>query len=267
MEDLVEKLGFDRELVGSLEALIENKKDRICRLSEKCRSSGFKALKKESDLMKLAVCLDYAKYTRELYKERNIDDEIFYDTLGDIVIWCENNGNRGLKNIMWIKNHLNAELFRIGRLQFQFFTNTYMLFNYSKLPFNYGDKMIFIHIPQGEKLIYEDCVKSIAMAKEFFAKHFPEYEYKFFFCESWLLFEDNKRFMKPSSNILQFQTLFEIISSIKIEQQAIERIFGKRHIIKARYPEKTSLQKSAKEYIRKGNKMGIGIGIINKDYI
>jgi negative regulator of flagellin synthesis FlgM len=54
--------------------------------------------------------------------------------------------------------------------------------------------------------------------------------------------------MKADSNILKFSSMFNHAYSIKIDEQAIERIFGKRQLFKKNYPENTSLQKSAKAY-------------------
>ena len=89
----------------------------------------------------------------------------------------------------------------------------------------------------------------------------------FFICESWLLYEDNWRFMKSGCNILQFQSLFDIVMSSTDDRQAIERIFGKRRLIKKNYPENTSLQKSAKKFMLDGGKLGEGLGVINKNEI
>ena len=73
--------------------------------------------------------------------------------------------------------------------------------------------------------------------------------------------------MDAGSNIIQFQSLFDINVSLPIDAQAIERIFGKRQLNKRNYPQNTRLQKSAKEYMLGGGKLGIGIGTINKDEI
>ena len=115
-----------------------------------------------------------------------------------------------------------------------------------------------------EKLNYDECIKSFRTAGEFFKKHFPDYSYKYYFCESWLLYEGNRDFMNADSNILKFSSLFSHVYSVKIDEQAIERIFGKRKLFKKYYPEKTSLQKSAKAYMQKGGKLGVGIGYIDK---
>lgn len=265
MEDFIEKIGIDNELKKKVLPLCE--KENIKALASKFDES-FKSISLKDDLTKLAVCLVYANTaTKAEFQCLNIPPHIFYATMSDIAIWCENNDNKGLKNIGWIKNHLKCQIFRIGRLQFQLYPCKNKTLDYSKLPFKYGENLIYIHIPQGEKLYYPDCVNSIKWAKAFFADLFPNYEYTYFFCESWLLFEDNWMFMAPNSNILQFQSLFEIVYNITSDHQAIERIFGKRHFIKALYPTKTSLQKSTFEFIKHGGKLGEGIGIINKNEI
>lgn len=263
--DLIEKINFSEGLKEKLLALYQSNENEINALADKCKNNGnFNCLAIKSDIMRLAVCIEYAQYTKCEYEQKGIPLSIFYDTMSDIKIWCENNNNKGLKNYGWIKNHLKCELFRIGRLQFQLFRCNIKKLDYKLLPFDHNEQMIYIHIPQGEKLAYNDCIDSIKRAKDFFDKYFSNFDYEFFFCESWLLYDENWQFMQPSSNILQFQTLFDIVYSSNNDSQAIERIFGKRRIIKSLYPENTSLQKSAKKHIMKGNKLGIGIGIIEK---
>lgn len=257
-----EKIGLDKSLISRLNGIVKNNEKRIKRLSEML-INGRDSLSKENDIIRLAVVLNCLSYTKKIYDSHGIDDNIFWDTAGDIKIWCENNQNKGLKNYRWLSNHIKGELFRIGRLQFQIYTCCNNALDYAKLPFDCGEKVIYIHIPQGEKLIYDDCIKSINDAKIFFKTYFPEYKFKYFFCESWLLYEGNAQFMKKDSNILKFSSLFDIAYSVNEQSQAIERIFGEKRKNADRYPEKTSLQKAAKEYIKNSNKLGIGIGTIN----
>lgn len=267
MERYIEMLNLDDRLKSRLKEYINQNKNRVISLAEKCRENGFSHLRDKSDMMRLAVCTAYIKYTEEEYKRLKIDESILKNTMADIGTWCKNNDNKGLKNYAWIQSHLKAELFKIGRLQFQLYICDNATFDYSRLPFDRGEKTVYVHIPQGEKLIFADCVKSIKSAKSFFAKHFPDYKFEYFICESWLLYDENWQFMKPSSNILQFQSLFDIVMSKPDDRQAIERIFGKRKLIKKHYSESTSLKKSAKEFMLSGGKMGEGVGIIPIDRI
>lgn len=261
MQNLMQQINLDLGLQNKVNSLDINK---IKALAEKCKSS-FVVLAKCDDVTRLAVCLYYAEnYTKKAYLDKGISLDVFYETMGDIAIWCQNNDNKGLKNYNWLKNHLNLELFRLGRLQFQMYKCENKTLDYDYMPFDFGDNLLYVHIPQGEKLIYSSCVASIKQATEFFSRYFNEFEYNFFFCESWLLYEENYAFMETSSNILQFQSLFEIVYNEADDKQAIERIFGKRQLFKKNYPENTSLQRSVKAYMLDGNKLGIGIGIIDK---
>jgi hypothetical protein len=267
MNELAKIINLDSDLCLSLDDFTVKNRKEIINLTTMC-GNGFDVLSSKSDMMRLAVCLEYAYlYTFSDYEELGISEDIFNDTMKDIAIWCENNNNKGLKNYKWIVNHLDCKLFKIGRLQYQLYQCNNKTLDYNYLPFGYGDNLIYVHIPQGEKLIYSDCVDSIFKAKSFFSKYFPEFEYRYFFCESWLLYDENYAFMEVSSNILQFQSLFELVYCDTDDSQAIERIFGKRRLIKSSYPENTTLQRNAKKYMLDGNKLGIGIGIIDKDEI
>lgn len=265
MFEYIDLLGLDAKLKNRVINIPDSKHNKINSLAEKFATGNNKCLVNQNDLTRLAVVTESLKYTKEKYDELGIDFKIFADTVKDIGIWCSNNGNRGLKNYNWIRNHVRAELFKIGRLQFQIYKCDNVTLNYGKLPFKLGDNLVYIHIPQGEKLIYEDCIKSVKSAIYFFDEYFPDYNFRYFFCESWLIYQGNIRFMNPDSNIIKFSNLFEIAYSLDIDCQAIERIFGKRKIIKSRYDENTSLRKSAKNYILNGGKLGIGVGYIDKE--
>lgn len=261
MTELAKKLKLPESLIKELSELDERK---ISALSEKCLKKGFSLLKRRNDVERLGVILTCAVKVKEKYEGLGIHDEIYYHTMSDIKIWCENNKGRGLKNYGWLSNHVRCELFRLGRLQFQIYPCRNKTLLYKKLPFDYGENLIYVHIPQGEKLSFDECKKSFQSAEEFFEKYFPDYGYRYYFCESWLLYEGNREFMKADSNILKFSSMFTHAYSVKIDEQAIERIFGKRKFFKKNYPESTTLQKSAKAYILKGGKLGVGIATREK---
>lgn len=258
--ELIEKYNIDSELKQNAADLIRKNKVGILRLSKKFLNKKPNCLRFKSDLTRLAVVLKASEATYEKYKEKGIDDEIFFDTMDDIRIWCENNSNKGLENYNWIRNHIWFELFKIGRLQFQLFKFPYVVYDYKKTPLKFSENVINIHIPRGEKLDFNACVESIEKAKVFFSTYFPEYNYKYFVCDSWLLYGKNKEFMAEDSNIMKFQSLFTIAFSKCDEAQAIERIFGKKEKDANCYEQKTSLQKSAKKYILDGGRLGTGFG-------
>ncbi len=265
MINLAKEIGLDDSLVSRLSMMTVKEKSKTEDLVSKCFADNFSCLRKENHLVRLAVILCCAVEARSRYREKGIPDSIFLDTMSDIKIWCENAGNKGIKNYGWLKNHLRLELFRLGRLQFQLYECKNRTLNYKRLPFSYGERVIYVHIPQGERLDREKCLESFRTAEEFFKRYFPEYKYKWYFCESWLLYEGNKEFMTKDSNILAFASIFDHCYSVKVDVQTIERVFGKRRLIKKHYPEKTSLQRSLKKYMLSGGKAGVGIGVIDRN--
>jgi hypothetical protein len=268
IELLANKINLNSELKNKVLSLVERDRAKLISLCKKADNDNFKSVFAKNDMIKLAVALLYSvEFTYPKYQKAVISDEIYFETMKDIAVWCENNNNKGLKNLPWIKNHLNFELFKLGRLQFQIYKCDNRTLNYDLLPFNFGENLIYVHIPQGEKLVYAECVNSLKNAKRFFGEYFPNYDFDYFFCESWLLYGENWQFMNSSSNILQFSTLFDLVYSFDDDRQAIERIFGKRQLIKSKYQENTALQRSAKRFMQNGGKLGVGIGILNKNDI
>lgn len=265
IELLANKINLNSELKNKVLSLVERDRAKLISLCKKADNDNFKSVFAKNDMIKLAVALLYSvEFTYPKYQKAVISDEIYFETMKDIAVWCENNNNKGLKNLPWIKNHLNFELFKLGRLQFQIYKCDNRTLNYDLLPFNFGENLIYVHIPQGEKLVYAECVNSLKNAKSFFGEYFPNYDFDYFFCESWLLYGENWQFMNSSSNILQFSTLFDLVYSVEDDRQAIERIFGKRQLIKSKYQENTALQRSAKRFMQNGGKLGVGIGILFK---
>jgi len=277
--ELIDKINICDSLKEKVTDLALRDEVGILRLSESFYKGNLNCLALKDDITRLTVAIKAAECTKDYYAAKGIDEKILFNTLNDIAIWCENNGNKGLQNYMWIKNHICCELFRLGRLQFQLFKCSNPSLKYKKLPFGFNDNLIYIHIPQGKKLYINDCIESIKYAESFFNRYFPDYKYKYFFCESWLLCGNNIKFMDLNSNIVQFMTLFDIAYTVYDERQAFEKIFGitesfvkisfnritgKRKSEALSYPEKTSLQRSAKNYLINGGKFGFGVGTIPK---
>ena len=173
IELLANKINLNSELKNKVLSLVERDRAKLISLCKKADNDNFKSVFTKNDMIKLAVALLYSvEFTYPKYQKAVISDEIYFETMKDIAVWCENNNNKGLKNLPWIKNHLNFDLFKIGRLQFQIYKCDNRTLNYDLLPFNFGENLIYVHIPQGEKLVYADCVNSVKKAQSFFAQYF-----------------------------------------------------------------------------------------------
>lgn len=77
---------------------------------------------KHASLFYLHAALERLPFTEQRYKELGISEDIFVDTLRDISTWVQNAynlvGYYAIRNFSWIWRHLEAKLFRIGRLQY-----------------------------------------------------------------------------------------------------------------------------------------------------
>lgn len=148
------------------------------------------------------------------YAERGIPESILDETVKDIRIWTdiwsEIKGELFLGQVFWLKYHLTMKLFRIGRLQF---CHTVAGKAYPEHGISEEDGTLDVHIPADGKMGYEDCLSSFAAAKEFYAVYYPEKQYTYFNCHSWLLDETLKKYLPADSNIIRFGDLFEKISS------------------------------------------------------
>ena len=197
------KLGFPESYEEEFLKLLEEAK-----LSDDVKLSDI-ANNTENCPYNLLYSLYFLEDMQRLYKERNIPEEILLDTAYDIVrwtqIWYEINGKLGLDLMGWISAHLSAKLFKLGRLQFDFgeFGKDYKEQGIAK-----GEKRIGVHIPAEGPLTPELCDESFNQAKEFFRKYYPEYEYKYFTCYSWLLDETLDKYSNENSNITKFRRRF-----------------------------------------------------------
>ncbi len=199
---------YDGEFYLSLENFIEEEID--------CETYDLECKDGKKNL------LSYLYFCEKAYSDyinAGIDSEIAINTLKDIVIWCENwtkvYNTLCLYELAWLKHHLKMEIFRLGRLQF---TMNDALLDVSKYNLKQGDKVLGIHIPRGEKLSIEDVRVSIEMAQSFFSKHYPEYNYKAFTCNSWMLDDNLKEYLPNTSNILAFRNLFDCYSKLQVNR-------------------------------------------------
>lgn len=231
-----------------------------------------------------AFCLGFALAEAERafarYKALGIPEEIYYDTMRDISVWvntCKREENIvGLCELSWIRHTLYLNLFRIGRLQYQFFKTNHTVSGIPfrvrrQVPIRSRKAVLNIHIPEGGRLELSACRQSVQDARIFFDRYFPQYNYAGFVCDSWLLDPRNAQFMRADSNIVQFSALFDCVVQTNAENdELLRRLWGIHKASRetlAALSEETDLQKRAKQYLLSGGKTGNGYGfIIRKPY-
>jgi hypothetical protein len=141
-------------------------------------------------------------------------------------------------------------VFRLGQLE------------YELLP----DGNIAMHIPTGSDL-KPACVKqSVRCAKAFMDRYFPERSNARYTCNSWLLSPALSDLLSQESNILAFQKLFELTDLDPEAMDYVSWLFQRLPGADAGdFPENTSLQRRAKQFILSGGRIGKAAGYLKFD--
>ncbi|MGL4737270.1 MAG: acyltransferase domain-containing protein [Cellulosilyticaceae bacterium] len=267
--DVARRLEMPEAFMTVLEALPQTRID-FCKLFREQPLEEFvESVRKEACELDVeqwtllgAIYLQLAAETYEVYLAQGIAEQIYWDTMSDLKIWAQNCyhtfGVWGIAEYGWLTNHINRELFRLGRLQFQPIilseTITCQSGNVET-----GTRVLNIHIPQGEPLLYEACRDAYERARDFFKDQTIK-----FVCDSWLLDPIYQKLLSETSNIVKFQRDFEIYERNDTSRQAEERIFGALKENPEEYIGETSLQRKAAAHLKAGGRLGSAKGIIYK---
>lgn len=145
-------------------------------------------------------------------RSHGIDDAVSWASMANVAEKLTVNrarfGHVGLEVAHWFTLHFRGSLYRLGRLEFAPEAAG------DRLPGVEPDELVLgVHIPaDGGAMSPRACAESIAWAREFFPKHFPD---RFpgppvFVCSSWLLDPRLGELLRPDSNIVAFQRLFAL---------------------------------------------------------
>ncbi|HEY4389058.1 MAG TPA: acyltransferase domain-containing protein [Ktedonobacteraceae bacterium] len=217
-------------------------------------------------LFYIYVFLSALPIVRQRHREYGIPDDIAWTTLADlgehIAIHRRVFGNAGLSSPRWLVLHFRGDLYRLGRLQFERARLSAWQPIYDDIlnkdvsgPRPILDTPILsVHIPEsGGPLEPAACSASLAQARDFFARHFPEEPYRFGGCASWLLDPQLADYLPPTSNIVRFQRMFHIVShSNDGDQDVMQFVFRRTTYSLDELPQRTTLERAVVEHLRSG---------------
>ena len=156
-----------------------------------------------------------------------------------------------LSQLVWGIYFIKIKLIEVGRLQYEYCNNK-------------KGKYIKIHIPKGDKLLYNEVLDSIKNSKKEIKKYFEIENYEYY-CESWLLSKEITKLLESNSNIAKFQQLFDITEGKDAIKDILNFVFDLQQI-DSYYdlPERTSLQSKIKDLLINEKEIHIGIGKLKK---
>ena len=239
-------------------------------LTESDVASRLELIRSETGINKYTVSLLFyillSKQLKIIYDNLGIDEVIFYTSMDDLrckLFEChEVFGIWGSFVPGWLYGFFRLKRFGIGRLQFELSEYGGKDICVSGKLVQKGQRVINCHIPSSGKPFDKPArAEAYKKAYEFFKKEVGEEAV--FMCCSWLMYPKNKIILKEGSNILSFMDDFTIVSSdISESGEDLWRIFGKIYDGKVEtLPEDTSLQRAYKDWLKKGNKSGVGVGV------
>ncbi len=210
-------------------------------------------------------------HTLAWHRSRGIPEEISWASMADLgrhmAIHRRTYGATGVDAPWWVALCLRAEVFDLGRLQYNWFRLGVADISPPWYPakqaqqrgegFEPGDLCVGVHIPESGPLTPAACNHSFEMARAFFSEYFPLVSQKrrLATCWSWLLDEQLAAWLPAESNIVSFQRRFQLVpGGIEDDKEILEFVFRKPdasdHL--DALPQRTSLEKSVVAHLKAG---------------
>ena len=162
------------------------------------------------DLLPLVVLLARVPEAMALHERLDVPRRVSLDTLDDLLRWARKfravHGRWGMAEMHWLIHAVAGRIYRLGRLQFEWVTC-----RWPALPFEAGDWLLSVHIPEMGPMDPEACDASFAAAATFVPRHFPQRQAAGYVCESWLLDPQLGEYLPANSNIVMFQQRFTLV--------------------------------------------------------
>ena len=200
----------------------------------------------------IGACRIYGRY-----QKMGIPDTVFFNTMKCFTRFLEETEKRTGKLVFdrgwWTYRQLSMQLFRIGELEYE-------MVKHNEKP------AISIHIPSDAHFSRALVGESLYEAEAFFSRYLPAYADCEYICDSWLLSPELSKLLHPHSNILDFQSRFALVRFDPEPNDYLVWVFGvpSNWTDFSSLKEETSMQKSIKQHVLKGGKIGIGFGVIKK---
>jgi hypothetical protein len=187
---------------------------------------------------------------RAFHRERGIPDGVSRDSLRVLgLAFAESRrdlGEPGFSLGWWLTLHFRGSLYRLGRLQF-----------------NRSVDGPGIHIPADGPLDPAAVDASLARARDFFPRHFPEDRNEPLWCRSWLLDPQLAEYLGEESNIVRFARRFRLKDELYDGRDIVRFVVGRVDGPPETWPQRTALERAIVAHLRAGREWHTRVGIID----
>ncbi|HXY91541.1 MAG TPA: acyltransferase, partial [Acidimicrobiia bacterium] len=158
----------------------------------------------------------------------------------------------------WLTQHFAAQLFQLGRLQFNLDGWHYAPQLAALAP---PGNALGIHIREMGPLDPVACDASFAAARAFFGRHFATDGFRVAVCTSWLLDEQLSEYLPSDSNIVRFRRRFHMLPGAQPGNDDVLRfVFDERDPVADAVPARTTLERAVADHLRAGGEWYVRTG-------
>ncbi|MHB8379145.1 MAG: acyltransferase domain-containing protein [Acidimicrobiales bacterium] len=186
-------------------------------------------------------------------------------------------GTFGVDAGWWMLPVLRGELVQVGSLQFHLVTLG--VGSLSPTPwydervaatlgagFRRGDVSIGVHIPQGADLSPRRLDDTMENARRDLGRLWPTSQRRLATCATWMLDERLRTFLDPSSNIVQFQQRFNVLSEyVDDDEDVLDFVFRSPGTVLGDLAQETTLQRGVVDVLSHGGHWHTCTGWIDFD--
>lgn len=119
-----------------------------------------------------------------------------------------------------------------------------------------GDKIIALHIPVGGAFTPDVIDETLTLTKDFVNTYFPEWKWRGFTCDSWLLDPQLEELLGEDSNIVKFGRRFSLVCGESAGKSPYYFVFmrpNEEQVDPASLSENTRLERALKAHYLAGN--------------
>ena len=261
MEQLCRKINMPEEVTQIMVQLHSTLEVYPCLdllMQEETWAQGLEQLKEAlgedpRGMKRLCSMLRCALRARAEYDRLGISEEIYVAPMGAFSRFVREHmdsyGCYGFDRGSWTPRQVSAKLFRIGQMEYEI----------TRLD---GEPIISLHIPTDVDLRPEVLRPSMKEGLAEFYRLFPDFVGKRVYCHSWLMSPLLKDMLRPDSNILRFQEMFDMDSEATPGTGVLLWVFKNPKLPKEDLPENTSLQRTLKQFFLSGGQFLDGKGFL-----
>ncbi|MBQ7160491.1 MAG: DUF5596 domain-containing protein [Clostridia bacterium] len=194
-------------------------------------------------------------------KAQGHPEKVFTDSMRDLMIWAKfsrkSYGVWGIREFDWLARTLRAELWRLGRLQFERYEFDYDDFSFGGLTVKRGDIVLNTHIPADGPFPKEARLDSYLRAYDWFG-------IDTYICDSYLLYPPQVGYLDPDCNVVSFFREWHIIRSGAAGSfHNLRYLYGdmEKYDISA-LPRDTAMRRSILKMADELGDIGWGVGVL-----